>query len=587
MQLMRIIRGVFIAATVIAIPFAAPGPALAAWPQFGRALCLAPGLQGGQTITSDGAGGGIVAWQDRRTLPANVFAQHVLADGELDAAWPVDGRAMMTAPTSIPSLPEGSESPAIVPDGAGGAIVTWPDGRSDLNGLDIFAQHVLASGLIDPAWPANAATVCATTGAQQSPVILSDGAGGAIIAWIDGRSGGTVTDLDIFAQHVLASGLVDPAWPANGTAVCTAAKTQATLGIISDGAGGALISYTDGRSTVSGVDIYAHHLLSSGVVDPAWPVNGRALCTAPGTQALSRIVTDGANGGIVTWHDPRDGVNHIYAQRVLNTGGIAPGWPANGLPVSTSGTDEVEADPVSDGAGGAVVAWGDARNGFHNVRAQHVLPAGVVDPAWPAQGTALSFALSEENFPAIVSDGAGGGIVTWRVSFDIFAHHILASGALDPAYPVNGRAVCNLPDLQQEPAIVATGPGGAIVTWRDRRDGISFDIYAKQVDETGTVGAGNPPSVREITFAPPSPSPATGPVTLRFALPRDAVATLGIYDALGRRVRALARGDQSAGVHALTWDLRNESGNAANAGIYFARLEVEGHVLTHKLAKPR
>ena len=43
--------------------------------------------------------------------------------------------------------PREQNGAVIVPDGAGGAIVTWQDGATD-----IFAQHVLASGVLDPAF---------------------------------------------------------------------------------------------------------------------------------------------------------------------------------------------------------------------------------------------------------------------------------------------------------------------------------------------------------------------------------------------------------------------------------------------------
>jgi hypothetical protein len=40
---------------------------------------------------------------------------------------------------------------------------------------DIFAQRVLASGLIDPSWPVNGAPVCIAPDVQINPVILADG----------------------------------------------------------------------------------------------------------------------------------------------------------------------------------------------------------------------------------------------------------------------------------------------------------------------------------------------------------------------------------------------------------------------------
>jgi hypothetical protein len=576
----------------------APRPASAAWPPFGRALVAAPGGQLGPAITTDGAGGAIVTWNDRRRFPFNIDAQHVLASGEVDPAWPTNGRALLTDALVQTIVPDGGEVPAIVSDGAGGAIVTWPDARNAPNGLDVFAHHILASGVPDGAWPINGVSVSSVGGQQTTPVLVSDGAGGAIVAWVDGRDAATVNSLDVYAQHVLASGQVDPAWPANGTPLCTAPKAQIGLAIIGDDAGGAFVTWTDTRSGNPGSDIFAQHVLRSGAVDPAWPVNGLGLCTAPGTQSGPRIISDGVQGAIVTWTDARSGVNHIFAQRVTHSGTIVSGWPLNGQAVSITGSDEVAPTLVADGAGpaaggsGAIVAWGDASSGHHNLRAKHLLASGVLDPAWPVNGTALSFAPSEESFQVMASDGAGGAIVAWQgvfddTQFDIFAQHVLASGALDPAYPVNGRAVCALPHLQEEPDIVAAGAGGAIVTWMDTRDDDGADIYALQVLDAATTDVDPGTAPRQFTFARPSPNPAQGAITLRFALPHAARMRLDIYDANGRRVRQLGSASRPVGEHTIAWDLRDEAGRAVRAGLYFARLEVDGLVLTQKFATLR
>ncbi len=68
-------------------------------------------------------------------------------------------------PTDAPS---GQAFPVIVSDGVGGAIVAWQDGRSQTSGVDIYAQHVLASGAVDLAWPANGRVLCTATGGQLS-----------------------------------------------------------------------------------------------------------------------------------------------------------------------------------------------------------------------------------------------------------------------------------------------------------------------------------------------------------------------------------------------------------------------------------
>jgi hypothetical protein len=59
-------------------------------------------------------------------------------------------------------------------------IVAWQDQCSG-GVYDVYAHHVLASGSLDPAWPATGLAVSTTTDHHLSPTSASDGAGGAIV----------------------------------------------------------------------------------------------------------------------------------------------------------------------------------------------------------------------------------------------------------------------------------------------------------------------------------------------------------------------------------------------------------------------
>src|SRR5262249_53144036 len=177
-----------------------------------------------------------------------------------------------------------------------------------------------------PSAPARDIVVCDAAGGQSNPLAIADGKGGAVIAWADARNG----NLDVFAQHVDAAGNVDPKWPARGLAVCEAVNDQGASGIASDGRGGAIVTWYDQRNGKD-YDIYAQHVLASGSTDRAWPRGGVALCGAPGHQRAPTAVSDGAGGAIVTWFDYRSGQDaHIYAQRVLRSGVVDPRWPKDG-----------------------------------------------------------------------------------------------------------------------------------------------------------------------------------------------------------------------------------------------------------------
>jgi hypothetical protein len=328
---------------------------------------------------------------------------------------------------------------------------------------------------------------------------------------------------------------------------------------------------------------------SSGTVDPAWPVNGRALTLAPSVQANPTIASDGIHGAIVAWEDSRDGFSHIFAQHVLGTGAIAPGWPANGLAVATaSGGDEhpliiSDGRPPGPAGSGAIVTWHDARSGFsHDPFVHHILATGSVDPAWPVNGRSLSSSNGEQVDASIVSDGAGGAIVAWEEDSFIFVNRVLASGALDPTFPVNGRFVKLVLTFQHSPELVAAGSGGAIVAWGDNDSNKDSNIFAMIVETEATLGV-DPPSGTGLALSRRGSHPARGPVTLSFALPQAAVVRLAIYDVNGRRVRELVSGVQPSGTHDVVWDLLDENGQRFPAGVFFARLDVEGQALSAKL----
>src|SRR5262249_59710137 len=100
----------------------------------------------------------------------NMRAAHVLGTAALDPAWPNDG-------VPLSGSPDCEEFNHItVSDGAGGAIVAWQ------RCFDIFAQHVLASGRLDAAYPAAGRAVAALPGSEQhEPDMVATGASGAIV----------------------------------------------------------------------------------------------------------------------------------------------------------------------------------------------------------------------------------------------------------------------------------------------------------------------------------------------------------------------------------------------------------------------
>ena len=142
--------------------------------------------------------------------------------------------------------------------------------------------------------------------------------------------------------------------------------------------------------------------------------------------------------------------------------------------------------------------------------------------------------------------------------------------------------LCTAAGDQLSPTIVSDGAGGAIVTWHDYRSG-STDIYAQRVERIGQLG--NPePVPRELALALTSSNPGRGGASLRYSLPQAGAVRLAIYDLAGREVRVLASGRLDAGDYSARWDGRNVTGQPVRGGMYLVRLEAEGQVPVLKLA---
>lgn len=642
-----------------------PNAAFGAWPGdplLNVPVCTAEGDQNGPVIVTDGSGGVIVCWSDLRSGSWDVYAQHVLADGEVDPAWPTDGLGVCTLPGLQGCGP-------VVSDGNGGVIVSWVHLSEDGADSDIYVQHLLAGGSVDAGWPTNGRLVSAAPGPQIGHVLITDGAGGAIVAWVDDGPGNAD---DIYAHRVLANGVLDPAWTTNGTAVCTEIGFQWGLAVASDGAGGAIVNWNDFRTGID-YDIYSQHVFGNGAIDPAWPVDGLALCSAVGHQGNANVIQDETGGAFAVWNDYRSGTDFdVYAHHVLSNGTVDPRWPIDGNVVCAVAKDQSLPMLVTDCSGGVIVCWMDRRHepdvaeDPDDIYAQHILESGAIDPMWPPEGLALCVMIRDQESPSMVSDGAGGAIVVWRDERtdafgnhpDIYAQRALAGGLVDSRWPENGVAICTAVGMQLTPVAATDGVGGAILSWWDYRSGSNFDIYAQRVESDGTLGedvaAGacctpegscsvtselecqtpdvwqgdgticqpnscpQPGACCLVTFCtvlpesecqsfggtyqgdsvacvdslcitsavddppaePPdgvriSPNPTRGGTTVSFAVPVADYVSVAVFDAAGRIVRTLTDRSHGAGIVSLSWDGRDSSGREVPAGGYFVRITTE------------
>jgi len=424
------------------------------WTDNGVGICDITGDQVDPQLVGDGSGGAIITWRDTRSGNDDIYAQRVDASGSV--LWTSNG--IVICDTTGEQL-----DPQLVGDGSGGAVIAWEDSRNGLG--DIYAQWVDAGG--NPLWASNGVVICDATNTQENLQLVSDGSGGGIIAWEDGRSG-----TDIYAQRVDANG--DTLWPADGVAICTAGLSQNKPQLVSDGSGGAVIVWEDHR--FGGSDIYAKRIDADG--NALWVGNGVVICDATNGQEDPQLVSDGSGGAIITWEDNRSSHWNIYAHRVSADGN--PLWFYNGVAICDTTGNRFVPQLVGDGSGGAIIAWHDYRNGDADIYAQRVDASG--NPLWTSNGVVICDTTDNQSGAQLVGDGSGGAIITWKDSrngsADIYAQRVDASG--NPLWTSNGVIICDIIGVELHPQLVGDGSGGAIITWEDPRSG-NVDIYAQQV----------------------------------------------------------------------------------------------------------
>jgi len=287
----------------------------------------------------DQAGGTLVVWVDERDPLGlkDLYAQRISPTGEL--LWGKNGLAICTE--------NGDQSDfSITSDDQGGLIITWTDYRSGERNPDIYAQKVSREGKL--LWKEGGTLVCGAPDVQRSPQIISDGQGGAIIAWTD-KGGGSY---DIYAQHLNAQGQAQ--WLADGIPVCQHARTQQNPIF----ANRQIIIWEDYR--LGNWDIFANALSPQGKL--LWGEEGVAIVSLPQTQYALQAAAWKNGEAIVAWEDYRSGKHYeVYLQKISGEGRTS--WAPNGYLVKTlngARNPKLLAQPSNNSL---VVVWEDYTGG--------------------------------------------------------------------------------------------------------------------------------------------------------------------------------------------------------------------------------
>jgi hypothetical protein len=432
---------------------------------------------------------------------------------------------------------------------------------------DIYAQRVRYDGVT--MWTPDGVPVVTGSGYQNTPSMIPLEGGGAIVTWIDYRSG---SHADIYAQRIDADGWM--LWMMGGVAVCNEGSDQQYPEIVSDGSGGAIIAWEDFRAVmVAHWNIYAQRIDSDGVAQ--WTSGGEVICAAMGDQFGVDVAPSDDGGAIFAWEDERYGNYDVYAQKVDGSGNAL--WATHGIPVSDVSDMQLSVHLVEDGEGGAIISWMDNRPIEYNwdLYALRVDSEGY----W---GYPSAYITSVDDIP---NDLGRLVMVTWDASRidDLYygavtEYDVYRSTVSGPGYSWVFRGTVGAYQLASYSFTDSTTADMDLIDTNYHHYKVVANSSSAGLNWTSPPDSGY--SVDNIT--PPSPvsswvdqnypNPFNPTTTIQFGISVAGRVTLRIYDVTGRLVKELVDDYRVADKYEEVWDGRDSRGNQVASGVYFYSL---------------
>lgn len=520
-------------------------------------------------------------------------------------------------------------------------------------------------------WESGGRPIVAETGLQAAPVACTDGSGGVFIAWFDQRTGSS----DVYATHIDENGNTAAGWSPGGDPICVDPSTPYSLRMTSDELGGAVVAWVDDRTGIG--RLYATRMTFALPRHPSWATNGVEVSDDSLSSNRNPVVApDGLGGAYFSWVDSRP--QKVFVIRRDGDAGLPSGWEAGGVPIGyvpqwPNQTVFSSPDVMADGAGGVLVGmarsfggpsgygtvsgihrisadrtpsppvWFDPQSGYdadvedafwvsffdrpsgdvvvstrEGMQVQRVTLSGPVtrwsEPAslcpvgtvvrdgigghiltqsclnlqttsiqadgstpltWPTTGHALTTAyLADE--PRAISDGDGGMVIAWlNVPYqegpvELYGQHVGQDGGIPNGTPY-GVSLVTAPGSRFSPIVVPSNGSTGLLIWRDTRND-SGDLYAQKIAWDGVVSVPGVDLPRTIEIAlRVTPNPSTGPLRIAFTLASPEPARLELFDVAGRRVDERLVGNLGPGHHVVSLGRARMS-----PGLYLIRLEQNG-----------
>jgi hypothetical protein len=538
----------------------------------------------------------IVVWKDF-TLHAKgeLYAQKVLNNGNL--LWSDNGLQLTNSSNEISDY-------SIDSDKNGNVFVSYLSKGEPLNSdYEICIQKVSATGKL--LFDSSNVTFHKSKKRKHSTTVAADYQGGAYVFWIE-TDGNKST---IFSQKIDSTG--KPVWIKNAVAVSGSENPIITYSSHITGDGSAYIVW---QAQKSGKEIFHQLINAQGKVQ--WKTGDMTASTGIGNKTNPQaFVSDSTI--VLSWTKETEKNRDIFIQKYSLYGKKL--WGESAVNVINFAGDQFGQKLISDGRGGAIVAWIDKRNeGMRgNIYAQLIKNNG--KQSWDSAGVpAGSNPNSEKSYLSILSDGRGGAIIIFKDKRDgageIFGQKIFNTGTYISQiigftaehetdsikiswYSANetGETIYEIErTLQSDSAstnwdVISTiySDGSSSANYFEYKDKpeVNGTIYYRiaQKDSEGSIQLSDVSRVNffesseQITVAQNIPNPFSENTTIHFFLPHSSKVLIEFFNS---RVEKISWREEvfPAGENEVPF-----SAEGLNPGIYFYRIEIGEHVEVKKM----
>jgi hypothetical protein len=249
-------------------------------------------------VVADNEGGAYVLFLETEDNKSTVYGYHVDEAG--NSTWENSPLALSGSPSNIISY-------SVKPANKETLYLAWQIYREE---KDIYHQLIDKSG--KSLWKTGGKLATALRGSQVNPQVLPVDST-IILSWTQE----TENDRDIFIQKYNFKG--DPIWNKDGLPVIQLGQDQFGQKLVTDGKGGAIVSWIDRRDESRYEHLFSQRVNKDGKL--VWDSLAIPVASHPGSvKSYLSIISDGRGGIIAVFKDKREEKTGIYGQKVFNTG---------------------------------------------------------------------------------------------------------------------------------------------------------------------------------------------------------------------------------------------------------------------------